>query len=162
MNISHYAKAITAAVGGLITVLTVALIPLHLLPENLQWIATALAAVTTSATAFLVWLTKNENVIEQDAQALKDVIDLLTGHGTALADHGSQIQDLAGWRNWAHTTLENVVAAVHSAPTAVEKIVAEAKKNPVQAVIDAPAEVASVAGPLIGSVEELLARNPIR
>ncbi|MGW5519287.1 hypothetical protein [Nocardia africana] len=79
MNVNTYAKAVTSAATGIVAWGTAAATLLALVPDKrVAGVVAGLLLVVHFVQTFLVWLTKNENVIEADITAAQKVIGFLS------------------------------------------------------------------------------------
>ncbi len=75
MNISLYAKTITSAATGLVAWGTAAATLLALVPnKQVAGVVAGLLLLVHIVQSFLVWLTKNQSVIDADVEAAQKVI----------------------------------------------------------------------------------------
>lgn len=162
MDISKYTKAIVSVAGGLLSFVTVLITLADLLPSDLQWVTalvTTLVGLSSGLTAFLVWLAKNEPLIEQDVTSIGEVAkDVKT-----LIDHAKDVKD---WRSDVNALLHSPLNLLTDAkrigeelaalPEAVKKVVAEAKSQPVQAATNAISvahEITDAAADVVSTVQ---------
>ena len=112
MNINAYAKAVTSAATGIVAWGTAAAALLALVPDKrVAGIAAGLLLGVHFVQTFLVWLTKNESVIEADIAGAQKVIGFLS-------DWRGSVDEVKALLHQIIATMSGTAAPVTTEPSA--------------------------------------------